>query len=173
MLDPEFYLEKYAIVSGDSVRLQNGRYRDAFVLEKNENVDLENPQNSHGERRSIFLVTVPGLNNWALDAEQKECQIKFDSSAEQSSVSCALKRPLEDVEPIESDKRSPNKIIGSTAKNGNGQESVAPSPPSLLSREYLLNSPIADRPSKACIVKVRWDIFIYRRDVVLISFLKF
>lgn len=151
MLDPEFYLETYAIVSGDSVRLQNGRYRDAFVLKNSETVDLENPQNSHGERRSIFVVTVPGLNDWALDAEQQSCKIECDATTEQGTVSSALKRPLDDEEPMESEKRSPTKTIGSTTSNGNGQESIAPS---LLSREFLLNSPIADRPSKACIVKV-------------------
>lgn len=151
MLDPEFYLENYAIVCGDSVRLQNGRYRDAFLLKNNETIDLENSQNSHGERRSIFVVTIPGINDWVSDAERESCQVKRDASIEQVTVSSALKRPLEDVEPMESEKRSPTTIMGSTSNALTGQESVTPS---LLSREYLLNSPIADRPSKACIVKV-------------------
>lgn len=150
MLDPEFYLEKYAVVSGDSVRLQNGRYRDAFVLNTNENVDLESPQNSHGERRSVFVVTIPGLNNWALEAERESCQIKDVLSTELVAGSSALKRPLEDEVPMESEKKSPSQAIGSSSNGSSVKET-----PSLLSREYLLNSPIADRPSKACIVKVR------------------
>lgn len=158
MLDPEFYLEKYAIVSGDSVRLQNGRYRDAFLLKNNENVDLENPQNSHAERRSIFVVTVPGINEWALDAERESCQVKCNAATEQVRLpsSSTMKRPLEDVETMESEKRSPNKAMGSTPNTTFSQNTVTSS---LLSREYLLNSPIADRPGKACIVKVRVQHF--------------
>lgn len=150
MLDPEFYLEKYAVVNGDSVRLQNGRYRDAFLLNPNENVDMENPQNSHGERRSVFVVTVPGLNDWALEAERENCPVKDVLLIEQAARSSALKRPLEDDEPMESEKMSPSKAKGSSSN----AKSV-PETPLLLSREYLLNSPIADRPSKACIIKVQ------------------
>lgn len=151
MLDPEFYFEKYAIVDGEKfVRLQNGRYRDAFLLNNKENVDLGNRQNSHAERRSIFVVTVPGLNNWALDAEREGCQIERDPSTEQVTVSSSVKRPLEDVEPMQSEERSPFKRTGCIESSG----STVQESPSLLSRDFLLNSPIADRPSKACIVKV-------------------
>lgn len=154
MLDPEFYLEKYTIVGGDNVRLQNGRFRDAFVLKNNENVDLESSQNSHAERRSIFVVTIPGLNDWALDAEREVNKIRDCVSMGEGAVASSQKRPLEDEEAMESEKRSPTKTVGTTS-NGTTQESVKPS---VLSREYLLNSPIADRPSKACIVKVRTKI---------------
>lgn len=154
MLDPEYYLERYAIVSGDNVRLQNGRFRDAFVLKTSETVDLENSENSHAERRSIFVVTIPGLNDWALDAEREGYEIKSGMSTEKVVMSPSMKRPLEDGDAIESDKRTSTKIIGTTA-NSSTQESVNPS---TLSREYLLNSPLADRPSKACIVKVRKEM---------------
>lgn len=165
MLDPEFYLEKYAIVSGDSVRLQNGRLRDAFVLKNNENVDLENSENSHGERRSIFVVTIPGLNEWALDAEREVHEIKCDESTDKLVMSPSMKRPLEDEEASESEKRSPNKIIGTTSKNS----SEGSGNPSILSREYLLNSPLADRPSKACIVKVCKQRFNYSEIVLFLN----
>ncbi|KAG4068450.1 hypothetical protein HA402_004790 [Bradysia odoriphaga] len=168
MLDPEFYLEKYAVGSGDSVRLQNGRYRDAFLLNANENVDMASPQNSHGERRSVFVVTIPGMNNWAVEAEQESCPIKDILPTEQVVGSSALKRPLEDEEPMESEKKSPSEAIGSLSNGSSVKES-----PSLLSREYLLNSPIADRPSKACIVKMYndFDNLVLNTLVDVIGFL--
>lgn len=152
MFDPEFYLEKYAIVGADCVRLQNGRYRDAFMLKTDESVDLENPDNSHGERRSIFIVTVPGTNDWCLEAERENCQIKPEASERPVGEPCsASKRALEedDEEPMESVESERKCASKETESDG----STAKQTP-LLSREYLLNSPIADRPGKACIVKV-------------------
>ncbi|KAJ6647912.1 Mini-chromosome maintenance complex-binding protein, partial [Pseudolycoriella hygida] len=169
MLDPEIYLEKYAIIRDNDVRLQNGRYRDAFVLKSNESVDLDSPENLHGERRSIFIVSVPGTNDWVLDVERENCQIKPHSSTETTSGSSALKRPLNDQELIESEKKIPMKA---PATISNGSFSVKESP-SLLSREYLLNSPIADRPTKACIVKIYndFDDLVLNTVVDVVGFL--
>lgn len=153
MLDPEFYLEKYAVDSGDSLRIQNGKLRDAFLLKNDENVDLENSQNLHGERRSIFVVTIPGLNNWAVDVERDVHKVKSDTEGDntQQMMVSSMKRPLEDTEDQKLNYSSPNNKMIAAESNGTTQGS---SNNLVLSREYLLNSPIRDRPSKACLVKV-------------------
>lgn len=105
--------------------------------------------NEHKERRAMFMVSVPGLNEWAVDVEKRFNGVA-STLAEVTSVSNGTKRSLsQNNEAMDTDEKSqipPKKLSSDDAKN-EGSESKG------LSREYLLNSPIIDRPSKACMVK--------------------
>lgn len=121
----------------------------------------------HGERRVVFMVSIPGLNDWAVDLEKTPPlatnNVQLDSSLSPSSSSHGTKRSLTESEPIESgidkmeiasptaNKKKPNQIDENSEQEQQQQKDTENN--TILSREYLLNSPIVDRPSKACLVK--------------------
>lgn len=114
---------------------------------------MESHHNVHEERRALFMVSVPGLNDWAVEAERKLCGSIPTAVVNANEVSNGVKRSLAEVsEPIderEPDAMSPKKPATDTPSGSSSNDAGTNG----LSREYLLNSPIADRPSKACMVK--------------------
>lgn len=63
-MDPEIYLERYEVKSADgSKRVQEGKYRDCLKIANGEVIDYNADGNVHGERRTMFVVSVPGLND--------------------------------------------------------------------------------------------------------------
>lgn len=95
----------------------------------------------------MFLVSPPGLNDWAVKA-QKENSSGLSTDIDNGDHK-GSKRPLQDDE-VDKDsskndtnrKRSTNERVGQSSESNTG-----------LSKEYLLNSPIPSRPSKASILK--------------------
>ncbi|XP_016987537.1 mini-chromosome maintenance complex-binding protein [Drosophila rhopaloa] len=173
MMDPEIYLERYEIKSPDGgKRLQDGKYRDCLKLANGEEIDYNGESNVHGERRTMFLVSVPGLNDWSKEHEKQCCpQIKLCSVSE-SSMS-AKKRALDEEEAMEVDGASETTIKRQCVKAVQAEEKPsAASGSSVLSSEYLLNSPLPDRPSMACMVKVYEDFDTYQLNT-LVDFVGF
>lgn len=105
-----------------------------------------------GERRSLFLVSIPGINEWAADIEKTDSMGKDGASSASTSikVSLGVKRHL-----VESDAMENENVLKKIDLKDTIQMDVAPT--SGLSAEYLLNSPLPDRPGKACIAKVGVD----------------
>lgn len=101
----------------------------------------------------MFLVTIPGLNDWAISVERETNVSTFPAtSARTTTESCVPKRPHDegdedDAMETEQNDEPPQKKIDSGLSTGALVGST-------LSAEFLLNSPLPDRPSKACIVKV-------------------
>lgn len=153
MMDPEMYLERYEVVHETGNRMQNGKYRDTLMLKAGEKVNYDANGNVHGERRSVFVVSVPGINNWVHEIEREVFNIKENTSLtvqnEEVTVITGSKRHLEE-ETMEIDTEPPVKKVESPPKTQENRSSV-------LSAEYLLNSPLPDRPSKACIIKIYED----------------
>lgn len=119
----------------------------------------------HGERRVIFMVSIPGLNDWAVDIEKTPQPMAATDASMDSTLSPSshgTKRSLTESEPIESgidkmeiaspttNKKKPNQIDENSEQQ---QQPKDTENNTILSREYLLNSPIVDRPSNACLVK--------------------
>ncbi|XP_053686090.1 mini-chromosome maintenance complex-binding protein [Sabethes cyaneus] len=168
MQDPECYLEHYEVlgkVDSNSIRTQNGKFRDVLVISKEtETVDFKSVNNRYGERRSMFVITIPGYNNWALDHDRTNIGVDGCQHNVANNAGCA-KRLLEH-EPMDTDDsmtgrstaKKPTLHIepalaeeqASSSKNVVSGEKTA----KVLSAEYLLNSPIPERPSKACLVKL-------------------
>lgn len=103
------------------------------------------------------MVSIPGLNDWAVDIE-KEHFITDSMDIEMNSLpSNGLKRPLDESDINENDgeqMETDSDNVRCKKLNQSGPETEQkPSTNSNLSREYLLNSPIVDRPSNACLVK--------------------
>ncbi|KFB40609.1 AGAP011536-PA-like protein [Anopheles sinensis] len=188
MQDPECYLEGYDVRSksdGSVVRRQNGKFRDILVYnEATEVVDGSSTANgTFGERRSMFVISIPGQNPWAsvcerelnggIETSRSEQPITDGSEEHRSSV----KRALED--DMEVDSASGNAGSAASVPVTNGVKKMATTPvhsaasSSLLSADYLLNSPITDRPSKACLVKLysNYDDWTLNTLVEVVGFL--
>lgn len=121
------------------------------MFQENEEIIFSSDANVHKERRTIFMVSIPGLNDWAVDLE-KESATQVETAQPETLESAGVKRSL-DVEetvgetaPMDTDEPQTNKKRVSDA---NGVDSD----PKGLSKEYQLNSPIVDRPSNACMIK--------------------
>lgn len=170
MFDPEIYLEQYQTkdVDGDAHHTRNGKYRDIlkmkvsfqterqeknefhwnfrnFFFQPNEELVSDSTDDVHGERRVFFMVSIPGLNDWAVDLERTPSTPKID----EAPAVVASSHGAPSVDQMEVENMSDNKETA----NQNDQQNDDPMGDSILSREYLLNSPIVDRPSTACLMK--------------------
>lgn len=104
------------------------------------------------------MVSIPGLNDWAVNIE-KEQSTNDNMDTEMNNLpSSGCKRSLnqngaeskEATEQMEVEMENASKK-STTVKSEDEQK--PPTNNSNLSREYLLNSPIVDRPCNACLVK--------------------
>lgn len=171
MQDPECFLEQYEVHrkggDGGLIRVQDGRYRDVLVMNKDEEtVDLRASSNKYGERRSMFVISIPGYNGWAVECEEKLSGGGALIGAQK--VVCSprsAKRPLAEDEDMDVDETGTAKehqfkkpLLPAAATTTQGSSTASSSSnganAKVLSAEYLLNSPIPDRPSKACLVKL-------------------
>lgn len=110
----------------------------------NEELDYDSQENVHGERRPMFMVSIPGMNEWAT---QLEMQCLDDAQCmETSEKSSAIKRPYdEDSATTDS---IPNKRINCDTESDEMDQSKRKD-----SVPNVLNSPIANRPGNTCLVK--------------------
>ncbi|KXJ73685.1 hypothetical protein RP20_CCG015250 [Aedes albopictus] len=168
MQDPECYLERYEVrkkSDGSLIRAQSGKYRDVLIMDKDEEaVDFQAGSNQYGERRSMFVISIPGYNSWAVECEEKLNPVSQSKGEVKPDVQSSLKRPHAEDEEMETDEvnesvfKKPLIPIEPSAKELQACSSksavAASSRPKVLSAEYLLNSPIPERPSKACLVKL-------------------
>lgn len=99
------------------------------------------------------MVSIPGLNDWAVEIEKS-----YTMDVEMNNLpSNGLKRSLDESETFKNDVDQMD--IDSNAErykksNQSDRETEKISANNTnLSREYLLNSPIVDRPTNACLVK--------------------
>uniref|UniRef100_A0A182PU86 Mini-chromosome maintenance complex-binding protein n=1 Tax=Anopheles epiroticus TaxID=199890 RepID=A0A182PU86_9DIPT len=177
MQDPECYLERYAVRNksdGSIVRQQNGKYRDILVFNAvTESVDTGcNGDSKFGERRSLFVVTVPGQNPWAVGYEKEqaaggEVTVPLQSEPSEQNSRTTTKRSHEDAaDDMEVDGTATTvegcnslAVANGSKKRSTGGDGTPskPAPTAVLSADYLLNSPIANRPGKACLVKLYRD----------------
>lgn len=143
--EPEFYLEKYEVKCSDgSTRIENGMYRDSFDLSEGEIVDHDSENKSLAERRSMFVVELPGINDWAKKGKQAGKNPNPENVL--NSPSSSKKREIEE-EPMEVDESS--KKLATDKNPGTSKDFK-----NTLSAEYLLNSPIPSRPSAVCMIRV-------------------
>lgn len=110
----------------------------------NETVDQNSSKNKFGDRKSYFLVSLPGLNTWAVDLEKK-LPTKYD---EPFKLECSLatKRPYDNLDDsMQVDEEEGNKKLNNKSETFQNM---------VLSDDYVINSPLPTRPSRACIIKI-------------------
>lgn len=118
---------------------------------------LDSSENVHKERRSIFMISIPGLNDWASDVERMSGNIFHQNTNEQDESSTnGVKRSLE--EDTDMDISESNTVSQSSNKKSTSEIEKKSDRNPNLSKEFFLNSPISDRPSKACVVRFYDDV---------------
>ena len=123
---------------------------------------MEAPENVHKERRTMFMVSIPGLNEWASNVEKQQNVIQMsDIEMETDGVSQGVKRSLE-TDKVADEEMNGSSLQKKICTKANGEGTTQG-----LSPEYLLNSPIADRPSKACMIKFYDDFSDFTLNSVL------
>lgn len=136
-----------------------------FIFTKEgESVDYNAKNNIQGERRLLCIVTIPGINEWAINAEKclhSNCKQSLSSI---SSITSDSKRPIECLgNDNENDNIRQTKRCAEYVPNAN----MSTNKSNILTNEYLINSPIHDRPSKACIVKIYEDFDKFRLNTIV------
>ncbi|XP_013110369.2 mini-chromosome maintenance complex-binding protein [Stomoxys calcitrans] len=180
MLDPEIYLQSYEVKNSEDSkksRIQPGKYRDCLVVGSGEEVNYYAESNEQGERRVLFVVSIPGINDWARCYEESLNKNNIPQTSELQSLeaSCSKKRPVAEEEmDVESTENSTinNTVDSYKRQRVEAEESSANVASSskqapCLGADYLLNSPIPDRPSKACMVKVYTDFESYTLNTLI------
>ncbi|XP_053957086.1 mini-chromosome maintenance complex-binding protein [Anastrepha ludens] len=181
MHDPEMYLERYEVTKEDNTsRIQEGKYRDCLLLNDGERVNYETKANVHGERRTFFVISIPGLNDWCQDYES-ECSRntlpkpmitqmaseggkKRGASTGYESMDIEIEAAAGNNSHYVANKRKRAEVYPNDASENNG---VGRTSNSVIGMEYHLNSPIPDRPSKACMIKIYYDFEKYKLNTIL------
>lgn len=183
MLDPEIYLERYEVKKknsdGTTTRIQEGKYRDCLLLDSSEEVNYDSESNVQGERRTLFVVSIPGINDWTRIHEEtcNQSNIPVLVTEERSGTAEGSKKrsaPTEDE--METDEIETEAKTDATTIDANKRQKVEtpedgkPNDPknvAALATEYLLNSPIPERPSKACMIKIYKDFDTFTLNTVI------
>uniref|UniRef100_A0A1A9X0J6 Mini-chromosome maintenance complex-binding protein n=1 Tax=Glossina brevipalpis TaxID=37001 RepID=A0A1A9X0J6_9MUSC len=177
MRDPEIYLQKYVVRnSGDAsgVRTQEGKYRDILLLNQGEELDCQSSNNQHGERRTLFLISIPAINDWCLQYENgcNQKNIPQEISIEEHERMDIKKRSVSNEKEMDA---VPTVSINQDLEMNKRQKMVELKKTCcpILSAEYLLNFPIPGRPSKACMIKIyeNFDAFTLNTVVDVVGFL--
>ncbi|XP_023291603.2 mini-chromosome maintenance complex-binding protein [Lucilia cuprina] len=181
MQDPEIYLERYECKKSDGsgTRIQEGKYRDCLLLERGEEVVYDSSSNVQGERRTLFVISIPGINDWTKEYEENsnKANLPVINIEQRENVAEGAKKrsaPLDDEMEIDrpdsitqvENKSSVEATTRPKVDTANEQQSNS-SKNTALGAEYLLNSPIPERPSKACMIKVYKDFDTYTLNTVV------
>ncbi|KAF9811465.1 hypothetical protein SFRURICE_002834 [Spodoptera frugiperda] len=160
MHNPEFYFEQFEVFNTvtNVTKSKSGKYRDTAHILENEKINYtENLRSS--QRQTMVVVSMPGLNDWAQQLEDRQNHLKHleqqpNTSKRLSNAGTKLKRSHDETEE-DSDAME---VVDETVTNKEPKTSETENNTgSVLSREHLLNFPLPDMPSKSCIVKIYDD----------------
>lgn len=178
MQDPEIYLEQYEVIKtdGSGKRMQKGKYRDCLVLNSGEEVNYDSSSNIQGERRTLFVVSVPGMNDWAKNSEESRNQKNCPEFNAQKGEGVKRSAPEDDEmdvdnnEYVNQENKNKQEDKADTSKRQKLEsvdEQQSDSKNHTLAAEYLINSPIPERPSKACMIKIYKDFDKYSLNTII------
>ncbi|KAJ0178498.1 hypothetical protein K1T71_006321 [Dendrolimus kikuchii] len=160
MHNPEFYFEQfevYNIITKETKR-KTGKFRDTAHILENEKINYTENLKS-AQRQTMVVVSLPGLNEWAQQLEDRKNHLKHleqqPNTSKRLSNSTKLKRSYDEAdEDSDAMEVVDNETV--TSKEPKTIESVN-NTTNVVSREHLLNFPLPDVPSKSCIVKIYDD----------------
>ncbi|XP_017474527.1 PREDICTED: mini-chromosome maintenance complex-binding protein [Rhagoletis zephyria] len=182
MLDPEMYLERYEVTkeADNTSRVQEGKYRDCLLLNDGERLNHDAETNVHGERRAFFVISIPGLNEWCHEYESQcsrynlpkpmitemagEGAKKRSAPTEDECMDVEIESAGGQSPDCDAHKRKRTEVLGSadSGRNCSDHRSSA-----VIGMEYHLNSPIPNRPSKACLIKIYNDFEKYKLNTIV------
>lgn len=155
MHNPEFYFEKFEVfnTTTNEVKVKSGKYRDTAHVLENEKINYSENLSS-GQRQTLVVVSMPGLNDWVQQLEDKQNYLKHleepPNTSKRLHPSTKLKRSYDDTEDNLDEMEVDNEAVNKEMKILDHKDNT----PDVVSREHLLNYPLPDVPSKSCIVKI-------------------
>ncbi|XP_012551542.1 uncharacterized protein LOC100286771 isoform X1 [Bombyx mori] len=158
MHNPEFYFEKFEVfnTTTNEVKVKSGKYRDTAHVLENEKINYSENLIS-GQRQTLVVVSIPGLNDWVQQLEDKQNYLKHleepPNTSKRLHPSTKLKRSYDDTEDNLDEMEVDNEAVNKEMKILDHKDNT----PDVVSREHLLNYPLPDVPSKSCIVKIYSD----------------
>uniref|UniRef100_A0A8D8YNC6 Mini-chromosome maintenance complex-binding protein n=1 Tax=Cacopsylla melanoneura TaxID=428564 RepID=A0A8D8YNC6_9HEMI len=172
MMNPVFYFDKYEVLdrSTQSKSIHSGRFKESLHCLENEEFLMDSRNNVNDERRSLYCISIPGLNSWA-----KPALVKPNTSAKPtSSQSESSKRSVEDeVNP--SSKRMHTDDVDcemKTAENSRIRQD-GKCENKVEHKAIDLNLPIPDDTAKACLVTIYKDLdsYLVNQIIEVVGFL--
>ncbi|XP_033207989.1 mini-chromosome maintenance complex-binding protein isoform X2 [Belonocnema kinseyi] len=151
MFNPEYYFENYEVTdtrTGES-SLRSGIYMDSARCLPHENISLDSQRNKNSERQTYFIISVPGLNEWAKE-KVPQTNIKTNlKNVSKRSLETSNEEAMDCSEPI----KKKEKIL-ETSESTTKDSAPKETRPAIVSKEHILNFPIPNDDGKACIVKI-------------------
>jgi hypothetical protein len=112
----------------------------------------------------MFIISIPALNDWAVEHDKKANSQCFQTPIVTGK---GTKRSLEQGESMETDDLAESSADNQSSKKLHTSAQPCSERNAVLSPEYMLNSPIPERPSKACMVKVYTDFENFKLNTVV------
>ncbi|KAL1460844.1 hypothetical protein WDU94_012786 [Cyamophila willieti] len=164
MMNPVFYFDRYEVLdrSTQSKSIHSGRFKESLHCLENEEFLMDSRNNVNEERRSLYCISIPGLNSWAKPAQAKpSTSVRSTSSQSESS-----KRSMEE-EANPTSKRM-HMDVDCEMKSDENSTSVQSKVEHDASKvESNLNLPIPDDTAKACLVTIYKDLDSYLVNQVI------
>ena len=117
-------------------------------MQPHENISLDSERNKNSERQTYFVISVPGLNEWAKEKVPQANVNTTVKNVSKRSLEANDEKAMDCSEPIK--KKKTLEFFESTSKDSTQKEARPP----IVSKEHILNFPIPNDDGKACIVKV-------------------
>uniref|UniRef100_A0A1B6E8K5 Mini-chromosome maintenance complex-binding protein n=1 Tax=Clastoptera arizonana TaxID=38151 RepID=A0A1B6E8K5_9HEMI len=145
MYNPVLYFSSYAVrnTKTNETLIRCGKYKDSLEYSEEEEFLFESEDNINKERRSVYCVSIPALNDWA------KLPLHTSNESLVNHENAGAKRNMEIDEEESSDKSESNitkRLCSSQESASNKQVANG--------MEYDLNLPIPNLMDKACIINL-------------------
>ncbi|XP_050301033.1 mini-chromosome maintenance complex-binding protein [Anthonomus grandis grandis] len=152
MSGTEYYLEQYQVINctTNEISMRSGKYCDEAVRNQDEKIDLGSNIHKPSERQLYVITSIPAINSWAQELEKGLHAIP---AATQQHISSSHKRRIDEI--MDTDDPSTSSNVKKVTTSPPGNETSKPC--TIVSKEHLLNHPLANQESKVCHMRVYKD----------------
>ncbi|KAI5707260.1 hypothetical protein M8J76_008847 [Diaphorina citri] len=165
MLNPVFYFDKYEVLDRktQSKHMYSGRFKESLFCQDSEEFLMDSKNNVNEERRSLYCISIPGLNNWAKPAP-KPTKL---AQAESKPVIESHKRSQEDEDNPSSKRIHMDVDSEMSTSTTVAQPDTHDKEAKVEHNPTDLNLPIPDDSASACLVTIYKDLDSYLVNQVI------
>ncbi|XP_054258530.1 mini-chromosome maintenance complex-binding protein [Macrosteles quadrilineatus] len=155
MLNPVYFLAKYEVHNTvtNEKSFKCGKYKDTLQCADHEKVLFDSEACEHQERRPMYCISVPAVNDWAKDKHLEPVSIQ-QSNKEQLTVSAGVKRSADSEESMEVDNTRPVNNDDSIKRLRSAESTMESESSETPSGPIDLNLPIPDEQAEACLINL-------------------